>query len=64
MVDVGVTWVCLTVSVYHKKFTQSQWILPQSQGYPQFSSMGYGHAVTGSFWMVAGRDPSIGVTTL
>ena len=63
MVDVGVTWVCLTVSIYiPPKFTQ--WILPQSQGYPQFSSMGYGHAVTGSFWTVTGRDPSIGVTTL
>jgi len=49
-----VTWVCLTVSVYHKKFTQSQWILPQSQGYLQFSSMGYGHAVTGGVGRVTG----------
>ena len=38
--------------------------LPQSQGYQQFSSMGYGHAVTGSFLMVTGCDPSIGVTTI
>ena len=56
--------VSYRISPYTTKIDAAIVDLPQSQGYQQFSSMGYGHTVTGSFWMVTGCDPSIGVTTL